>query len=573
MRFVSLLLLVNLCGLRVEAPCAQSIPTTSPVHTSTDSLHAQRLFIQGLLRYQLEDYAQAKALFEAALERVPEQPAILSTLAEVYAQEDQVERAYELAIRALNQAPDNLHYYYQVASLAEESGRLEQAISTYQALLERWPRQQEAWLALARLYHESGALEQAIQTYEAFLQHFGENPHVQYQLIQLYTQKGYHKRLEHLLEEMLTIQPENSSLRKMLIQLYLRTGASSQAINVLKQWTQQHPDDLDALFSLADLLRQQGNESAADSLMQQFMQRTNDSSETLYDQAKSILQLNLLTAPKRAEHLLRQALAQDSSYLPAIQLLGEVLYDQERFEEAAPLLERAARETVRELALWEWAAQAYLQAQQYRQALLVAEEALMLFPGQWHLLRIAGFAALQRYQNQKAREYLEEALTILKEEAPEETLIQAEIWAALGLLYARLQDIAQSDSAYLQAITLYPDHAPALNNYAYSLAEREERLETALQYAQRAVALEPQNPSYLDTLGWILFKLGRTEEALVTLEQAMALNPSNVTILEHLGDVYLYLKQPQHARNVYEKALKLEPERHSVREKLQQLIH
>ncbi len=100
-----------------------------------------------------------------------------------------------------------------------------------------------------------------------------------------------------------------------------------------------------------------------------------------------------------------------------------------------------------------------------------------------------------------------------------------------------------------------PDNATALNNLGYLLAERGERLPEALALIERAVAIEPLNGSFLDSLGWTQFKLGNAEKARESLEKALAQTRRNPTLHEHLGDVLHKLGKLAEARRNWEKAL------------------
>lgn len=77
-----------------------------------------------------------------------------------------------------------------------------------------------------------------------------------------------------------------------------------------------------------------------------------------------------------------------------------------------------------------------------------------------------------------------------------------------------------------------------LNNYAYYLSERNLRLDEARQMIEQALKVMPDNPSFLDTYGWVLYKQNNIAEALKWLEKAAEKSPANGTILEHLGDAY-----------------------------------
>ncbi len=107
-------------------------------------------------------------------------------------------------------------------------------------------------------------------------------------------------------------------------------------------------------------------------------------------------------------------------------------------------------------------------------------------------------------------------------------------------------------------LELEPDFHAALNYLGYTFAEAGINLEEALTLASRAVALDPDNGAYVDSLGWAYFRLGRPEQARNYLERAARLEPEDATLHEHLGDVYVALGQMERARQAYQRALELE---------------
>ncbi len=142
----------------------------------------------------------------------------------------------------------------------------------------------------------------------------------------------------------------------------------------------------------------------------------------------------------------------------------------------------------------------------------------------------------------------------------------------LGVALERTGQREQAVTAFRNLLSLTPDFAPALNYLGYMWAERGENLEEALTFVERAVALEPDNGAYVDSLGWAHYRLGRFESARGHLERAAELLPDDATVFEHLGDLYVALGRPELARNVYQKALDLgsdDPD--SVRGKLKRV--
>ncbi|MCA1624329.1 MAG: tetratricopeptide repeat protein [Acidobacteria bacterium] len=97
----------------------------------------------------------------------------------------------------------------------------------------------------------------------------------------------------------------------------------------------------------------------------------------------------------------------------------------------------------------------------------------------------------------------------------------------------------------------------ALNNLGYYLVERNEKLNEALDLIQQALSIEPNNPSYLDSLGWAYFKLGKLDNAEKYLKMALRFDASSATAYEHLGDVYQKQAKIELANSAWQKALNL----------------
>jgi Flp pilus assembly protein TadD len=84
-----------------------------------------------------------------------------------------------------------------------------------------------------------------------------------------------------------------------------------------------------------------------------------------------------------------------------------------------------------------------------------------------------------------------------------------------------------------------PDNAPVLNYLGYMLAERGERLDESVNYVKKALEIEPDNGSYLDSLGWAYYKADKLELAESNLRRAADQLKSNSVIQDHYGDVLL----------------------------------
>ena len=128
-----------------------------------------------------------------------------------------------------------------------------------------------------------------------------------------------------------------------------------------------------------------------------------------------------------------------------------------------------------------------------------------------------------------------------------------------ALLAERLgkTDILESHLKHL--IALKPDHAHGLNALGYSWADRNVRLPEAFELLSKAVALAPNDPFIMDSMGWVLFRQGKLDEALQTLEKAYGLK-ADPEIAAHLGEVLWTLNRKDDARRLLNDAAKANPD-------------
>ena len=120
--------------------------------------------------------------------------------------------------------------------------------------------------------------------------------------------------------------------------------------------------------------------------------------------------------------------------------------------------------------------------------------------------------------------------------------LEAQFLSLLGDTYNAVKDFAQSDEAYGKALAINSDDAGVLNNWAYYLSERGEKLEKAEEMSRRSNELAPGTATYMDTYAWILYKEGKYEMAREWQEKAIAASdaPEGV-LLEHYGDILFKL--------------------------------
>jgi Tfp pilus assembly protein PilF len=170
-------------------------------------------------------------------------------------------------------------------------------------------------------------------------------------------------------------------------------------------------------------------------------------------------------------------------------------------------------------------------------------------------------------------------------------LVRQNRWTEAENLAAKIQDrkakadalLMLADIAYMQrnwekakqiyeqVIKLDPENATALNNYGYMLAELGERLDEAEKMIRKALKIRPNEPAFLDSLGWVYFQRGEYNEALKWVEKAVKAQPRDAELRYHLGMIYWKLGDKEKALRELREALKIDPRHPEANEALEQL--
>jgi Flp pilus assembly protein TadD len=115
------------------------------------------------------------------------------------------------------------------------------------------------------------------------------------------------------------------------------------------------------------------------------------------------------------------------------------------------------------------------------------------------------------------------------------------------------------ESSLRKVMRVKPDHAHAYNALGYTLADRNQRLGEAKELIEKALALEPDNPMIIDSMGWVLFRMGDSQGALKYLQRAYDLGRKDPEIAAHLGEVLWSLGRRKEAMAVWNEAVSRAP--------------
>ena len=558
-----LLLVAVLLALGVSAPGAHAQPGREAAEAETEGR-----FVRALTAAWLGDHEEAVDLLLVVLQARPAEPAVHAALSASYDALGRLPEALHYAAQAVERGRDEPAYYAALADLQQRAGQPEAALATWAAYLALRPRDGAALSALADLQQRAGRFAEAAATWERYVEAEGDTPAALLRLEALYRRLGDgHRALAALTRA--ADASDDFALRYRLGVALRDAARPADAEAAFERVLAQAPAHREAALALAELLEARGEVERAAALRRGSPLTGESSEERLRRAAALHAEADEDPEAAREARALLEALVAEASPAPeALRLLGDLLYREGAYADAARHLDRALAADPRHLDAWTQAVSAHLRAGEPEVAARTADEARVLFPGQLALLKVAGYAYLKGERFDDAVATFDEALRVLADDRPDDTAARSHLLTLVALAHYEREDFAASDVAYAEALGANPDNALALNNFAYSLAERGARLDDALGMARRAVAAEPGSAPFLDTLGWVLFRLGRYAEAADALRQAVAADDSYALLFEHLGEAEAALGNAAAARAAWQRALDLDPENARLRDRL-----
>ena len=506
------------------------------------------------------EYAQAALEYQDAL-RYEKDDAFYFALAKCYSQLGKHTLAIENSREAVRLSPDNLDYRRSLASAYITAYELDDAAREYEEVVKRDSNTIEDWYSLARLYQVRNP-QKALQVFEAMQNRFGANWDVLLQIAQLYNQMGQFEKAASALKQLLALDPGNAELKRSLAQAYLRAQKLDEAGKLYDDLTTTYPDNLDFLgeYGIVHLL--QKNYGKADSIFNILLSSDSVSvdaqlhvGEIYFGQVEK--DSTLLPAARSVFNRIRLKHPEDWRSYWFLGALGALGHDStlavENFRKVTELSSNNAD-------AWVYLSSVFLEKGNFQEVVTILEKAIRIVPDDYRVNFFLGVAYSRVGRNEDAVLVLEKARQLNPKD------INA--ISQLALVYDGLKKYDECDRLYEEGLKIDPDNATMLNNYGYSLADRNIQIDRALEMAKKAISAQPDNTSFLDTIGWVYFRLGEYKEAETYIRKAIEKGEASPVVHEHLGDVYYKMKDTERAMEQWKIALKMDQSNESLKEKI-----
>ena len=441
-----------------------------------------------------------------------------------------------------------------------ETGNYEQALSHMVRVIELGGEIDFSALSARTGQLNASARASLIANLRQLAREFTDQQSIQLTLVQLLAQNGDYLEALTEFDQLLKLIDLNPRLVLLQAQVLQSAGETDDALETLAEGVRKFDDNRNLRLTYARLLIQNERYEMAQAQFAAMMTQDPQDWETLFSMA--LLDVELEQFDQASEKFTQLAEVDDRAD-EANYYLGYV--NEQRNNLALAI---AAYREVR------IGTQNFLAAQQRAVSLAIQLGELdstraylsQLSRGQPRLEillhTIESGALIQAGHADRARDLLDRALNKYPNEA--------DLLFARVLLFDSLGDKEGSEQDLKQIIRIRPEDSRALNHLGYMLADQTERYQEALELIERAIAISPDDPAIIDSLGWAQFKLGRYEEALTNLRRAYAVFP-DAEVASHVGEVLWMMGREQEAVEIWRGALQNQPDSDLIKEVVHRL--
>ena len=500
--------LAALALLALMAACPAAARAQDPGQVDSAYLYAVSL-MEGLRGH----WEQSTALLKMAAEGDTGSAYLREELAQRYQDLGMGPKAVEALEQAAKAAPGDLQAQLRLAQACLARKQWDKAKAAYQQALALAPGDEEVLRALGALAMARGESEEALDWLGRCLAAHPDSLHARLLKAACLAQMGRGDEAVAEYRAALAQDPQAGSAYLQLAQLQGELGRPQAAEEALCQGLAQLPDDPELTDSLARLEQGRGLWAEAAASFGDLARLEPDSADARLSQGLNLLRSGA-SGPARAamEPLSATAGEHQAVLLSALGMAADGMGDSAAavgYFQASLGLDPSIEAAYGQLA------DLYQRLSRTAEMLPLLEKGVAQLPKSADLWSLLGAAYLDADKPELARQRLEKACAL--------GLDSPQLHYQLGVACDRAGDTAQAERELDRVIEAEPGNAEALNYLGYSLADRGVELDKALDLLKRAVALEPENPYYLDSLGWAWHRQGDRERALYYLGRALGL--------------------------------------------------
>lgn len=492
------------------------------------------MLTEALRQKYVGDVSEATRLFERCVELNKVRAVPFFELAQIYSAAGMGNKSVEYASRAARLEPGN--YWYQLAcgSLFTQYEQKDSALVYFKRAAVADPRAVEVNSILAGLYAEKGDSEKADSLFSLISREGALSDDMFLMMITGLVRKGQMKEAANRTEKLIQREPEEIKYKALLADIYYEDGQNERGDSIYRAIIEEDPENIEnQLIYLLNLVQKKEYKDISGFLNNIFESQIVEKerkiavagrliSDTAYVQDNSnTLEESLV--------ILEGKYPEDEEVMSLRPAMYEIAG---RKEEAIKRYEELIGNWPRAFYFKEQLILLYAEKREYRKLYNLAgsysKENNMNILGKVYY----AIAAMELGEYEVAEGELNKAMIL----AGNNDAIKVQVLSMMGDLKYRMKEADKAYGYYEEALKINPDEVLILNNYAYFLAEGDRDLKKALKMAEKVMVTEGENPTYIDTYAWVLYKMGKYRESYKAMMRIFERNDErDPEILEHMG--------------------------------------
>ena len=494
----------------------------------------------------------AERLFRECLKYDPQNGAVKYELSKLLPLTGRLDEAAKMAKESVLSDPKNQWYHLAYIDVLHLKKDFAASAEAYEKLVKIFPERSDLMEAMAYDYAMSQNFNKAFKIYDDLERRYGKEEVITLNKIKLLKQLRKFSEAEAELKKMIELNPEEPRYYLYLAEHYEDMNDFPKAKTIYDKLLVLDPSNPRVHLVMAEYYKEQGKAEESHSELKIALANPDLELEIKIKYLQFYLEVSerfpeFLT---KAYELCGIVLKVNPTSSEAHAYYARFLASDKKLDEAYYQYLLASKYGKSSFQVWAEFLDLESYLQKFDSLEIHSAEAMELFPNQAQPYFYNGMANKQLRNYKKAAQSFYDGLEFVSEDKN----LMLSFYISLGDVYSFLEEHEKSDKAYDDALKINPDDAYVLNNYAYYLSLRKEKLDKAEKLSRRSNDLVRENPSYIDTYGWILFQQAKYTEAEEWLIRAVKLAGKKPLILEHYGDVMFKLGKPEEALIYWKKS-------------------
>ena len=520
-------------------------------------------FLEAMLQRQKGNIDASFDLLRHCISIDPSKPEAYYFLAQYYTILKDKEKSLQCFKKAAELNPDNETYMETLARAYINNNQFAESIEILEKVVEKDAVRIDILELLAQLYVQVDDKDNAIKTLSRIENIEGKNEQISHMKSEIYREMGNKEASINEMQSLSEQYPYDMSMKARYAQTLFFNEEFDMAMGVIGEIFKEDSTNVFAQQLARDYYFDKGLKEKADSMLYVIL---NNSKTTTADKVQMLRQEIIFNEQNKRDSTevinLFELMMQQPQTDTELALLYVSYMDMKKMPREAMhnVVKKVLEiEPDNSSARMHLVGDAWL-AEKFDEVIRLCKDARIYNPEEIKFYYYQGLAYFNKDDFDNALDAFKNGVGAITGESDVEMV--SDLYMLMGDLLFKKEMKAEAYEAYDSCLQWRPDNIACLNNYAYFLSIDGKHLDKAEEMSRRTIKKEPENPTYLDTYAWVLFRQKRYAEAKIYIEQALKFDTVDVSadVLEHAGDIYANNGEMEKAMEKWKEALKLAPE-------------